>query len=294
VEFSQRDNQLSGKTIYAQVRGEQDNGEILGVAYVDHLRRKLGRAKLERVMSVRLTLVFLCAISIPIRAEIGIRVILGITDKEPARWDGSASVDRGRITKIDPWRFSKEDEILGKNSWKASTRQLTVRTATEARPVVSNEIILWLSGEDESTEIHLKTVQRDFSLRLSDLPYGKFGHALDGRVAVDRIPPSLQVTGSRDEQDYPVAALAPNGDIWLAYLESPQPGSRQTARSLECRAQRFLRIYSASGRGPGAGEAVLAESLERSDCHNGSRRRLVQAVDRGGRIGTAVDILVGE
>src|SRR5580704_4495005 len=99
-------------------------------------------------MSVRLLMVFLCAAIIPVRGEVGIRVILGITDKEPAGWDGSASVDRGRITKIDPWRFSKEDEILGGSSWKASTRQLMVRTATEARPVVSNGIILWLSGED--------------------------------------------------------------------------------------------------------------------------------------------------
>src|SRR5579863_7128448 len=134
-------------------------------------------------MSVRLVLALLCAMSIPGHAEVGIRVLLGVTDKEAAKWDGSASVDRGRITRIDPWRFSKEDEIIGTNSWKASTRQVMVRTATEAKPVVSNGVILWLSGEDESTEIKLTTAQGDFRLRLSDLPYGKFGHALDGRVA---------------------------------------------------------------------------------------------------------------
>ena len=210
-------------------------------------------------MSIRLLMVILCAVSIPVHAEVGIRVILGITDKEPAKWDGSASVDRGSITRIDPWRFSKEDEILG-DSWKASTRPLTVRTATEARPVVSNGIILWLSGEDESTEIKLKTAQGDFSLRLSDLPYGKFSHALDGRVAVDRIPPSVQVTSSLDEQDYPVAARAPNGDIWLAYLEFRHNQDHDKLRAPLTAAPKDFSGYSA----PPGGDQVLVKRFSQN------------------------------
>jgi hypothetical protein len=210
-------------------------------------------------MSIRLLMVILCAVSIPVHAEVGIRVVLGITDKEPAKWDGSASVDRGSITRIDPWRFSKEDEILG-DSWKASTRPLTVRTATEARPVVSNGIILWLSGEDESTEIKLKTAQGDFSLRLSDLPYGKFSHALDGRVAVDRIPPSVQVTSSLDEQDYPVAARAPNGDIWLAYLEFRHNQDHDKLRAPLTAAPKDFSGYSA----PPGGDQVLVKRFSQN------------------------------
>jgi hypothetical protein len=38
-------------------------------------------------------------------------------------------------------------------------------------------------------------------------------------VAADRIPQSTRLTASPDEQDYPVAAEALNGDLWLAYLE---------------------------------------------------------------------------
>ena len=52
-----------------------------------------------------MTLVFLCTVSIPGRAEVGIRAVLGITDKEPAKSDGSANIGRGRIARIDPWRF---------------------------------------------------------------------------------------------------------------------------------------------------------------------------------------------
>src|ERR1700691_883145 len=174
---------------------------------------------LETLMRPPLALILLFGLCVPCRAEVGVRLLLGITDKESAKWDGSATVDRGRITKTDPWRFSKEDEILGEASWKASTAPLMTRTAAEAKSVVDNVIILRLSGEDENSTVQVKTAQGDFSVRLADIPFGTFQHALAGRVAIDRLPPSSQVTSSLEEQDYPVAALAPNGDVWLAYLE---------------------------------------------------------------------------
>jgi hypothetical protein len=42
-------------------------------------------------------------------------------DREGKKWDGSASIDGGRIAKIDPWRFGKDDEIASDGSWKIST-----------------------------------------------------------------------------------------------------------------------------------------------------------------------------
>src|SRR5580693_993565 len=113
----------------------------------------------------------LCGLSIPATAEVGVRVLLGVTDKEAAKWDGSASVDHGRIVKTDPWRFTKEDEILGERSWKASTALVMNRTAAEAKSVVDNGVILWLSGEDENSTVAIKTAQGDFSVRLGDIPY---------------------------------------------------------------------------------------------------------------------------
>jgi hypothetical protein len=41
---------------------------------------------------------------------------------------------------------------------------------------------------------------------------------LNGRVLVDRIPPSTQLTKTTDEEDYPSAAVGKNGDVWLAYV----------------------------------------------------------------------------
>src|ERR1700722_16851272 len=118
---------------------------------------------------MRATAFFLTlGLCVPATAEVGVRVLLGVTDKEATKWDGSASVDLGRITKTDPWRFSKEDLILGASSWKASTAPVMNRTTAEAKSVVDNGVVLWLSGEDEHSTVQVKTAQGDFSVRLSD------------------------------------------------------------------------------------------------------------------------------
>lgn len=194
-------------------------------------------------------LLLLIAFAAPGTADVGIRILLGVTDKEAAKWDGSATVDRGRITRTDPWRFTKEDEILGVGSWKASTAPVMNRTAAEAKSVVENGVILWLSGEDETSNVSIATAQGNFSVRLADIPYGKFQHVLDGRVAVDRIPPSTQVTSSLEEQDYPAAAAAPNGDVWLAYLEFKHNPNHNKLRAPLTAAPKDFSAYTAAPGG---------------------------------------------
>ena len=167
-----------------------------------------------------LLILSLCVI--PLRADVGVRVLLGMMDRQAEKWDGSASIDRGRISKVDPWRFGKDDDIASDGSWKLSTGPVLSffrLVERQSSPVGPNGIILWFTGEDESSQISVKTAKGSFSFRLSDVPYGKFHYALDGNAAVDRIPPSWRLTDSPDEQDYPAAAVAPNGDIWLAYVE---------------------------------------------------------------------------
>ncbi len=202
-------------------------------------------------------LLLLIAFAAPGTADVGIRILLGVTDKEAAKWDGSATVDRGRITRTDPWRFTKEDEILGVGSWKASTAPVMNRTAAEAKSVVENGVILWLSGEDETSNVSIATAQGNFSVRLADIPYGKFQHVLDGRVAVDRIPPSTQVTSSLEEQDYPAAAAAPNGDVWLAYLEFKHNPNHNKLRAPLTAAPKDFSAYTAA---PG-GDQVFVKRL---------------------------------
>jgi hypothetical protein len=173
-------------------------------------------------MSNRLAVLLLLCSSMPVRADIGIRVLLGLMDRQGSSWDGSATVDRGRITKLDPWRFSKTDEIHADGSWKISTAPVMSflhLVERQTPPMGTNGVIVWLSGEDPTSEIRINTPRGPFSFKLADVPYGKFHYALDGNACVDRVPPSWRLTDSPDEQDYPAAAAAPNGDIWVAYVE---------------------------------------------------------------------------
>jgi hypothetical protein len=155
-------------------------------------------------------------------AQVGVRVLLGVTDQQPTVWDGSVSAQGASITRLDPWRFGKEDDITGSNSWKASTRPVLSflhLISGQKAPVGDNGVIVWLDKVEDNTELQVKTAQGDFTVRLSDIPYGKFQYALGGRAAVDRIPPSWQLTNSPDEQDYPAAVSGHNGEIWLAYQQ---------------------------------------------------------------------------
>ncbi len=196
--------------------------------------------------------ILLVAAGVPARADVGVRVLLGLMDREGKKWDGSASIDRGRITKVDPWRFGKDDEIAGDGSWKLSTAPVLSflhLVQRQTPPVGPNGVILWLSGEDEASEINVKTARGIFSFKLADLPYGKFHYALEGNAGVDRIPPSWRLTDSPDEQDYPAAAVTPNGDIWLAYVEFKHRPDHDRLRAPYTEPPKDLSLLAAKAEG---------------------------------------------
>ena len=153
--------------------------------------------------------------------QTGVRVLLGLNDKTSTRWDGSVTVQGGSVSRIDPWRFTPDDEIHRDNSWRVATHPILIDwdSWTDSPPFSDNGVIIWLSGESSDTQISIETARGDFHLRLGDLAFGRFEYKLAGRVAVDRIPASWQLTNTPDEEDYPAAAVSANGDIWLAYLD---------------------------------------------------------------------------
>src|ERR1700687_3426350 len=67
-------------------------------------------------------LILVLGLSLPAEAQIGVRVLLGVTDEAAAKWDGSVSAEGARVTRLDPWRFGKEDTIKDDGSWQISTR----------------------------------------------------------------------------------------------------------------------------------------------------------------------------
>jgi hypothetical protein len=173
---------------------------------------------LLRPFSSLLTILFAVAIASP--AAVGVRVVMGLGDQAAVEWDGSATVRAARLRTVDGWRFEGTDAIAADLSWKCSIHPIRLFGAQGRQPAaIANGVVLWLEGESEQTDIAIKTAQGAFSVKLSEIPYGTVAKAINGRVAIDRLPPTTRITRSPDEQDYPAAAADSSGAVWVAYLE---------------------------------------------------------------------------
>jgi hypothetical protein len=65
----------------------------------------------------------------------------------------------------------------------------------------------------------ITTAQGNFRFTPADLKYGTGLYKLGGRVYIDPVPASKRLSNAPGEEDYPATASAPNGDVWLAYVE---------------------------------------------------------------------------
>ena len=232
---------------------------------------------------------------ISMQQSMSFRVLFGVTDSEPTAWDGSVTVNGGQVRSIQGWRFAGEDSTDYRASWKLSTRRLQNRPAQQKKkggaggPMEDNGVIVTASLTSAQARFDVQTSQGGFSFTAQELPYGETKTALDGRVRIDRVPSSLQITTSAEEQDHP--AMAQSGDeVYLAYVDfthgdrsqdTPQQ-MRQEPKSFDFLArpvggdQVKLMRYSKSRRSWSAAEPV---SLPGQDI-----MRAAVAVDGKGRV----------
>src|SRR3984885_3624247 len=201
-----------------------------------------------------LLLLSLLLISFPAaRAQVSVRILFGVNDTESVRWDGTIAAQGGKIASIEPWRFEGADAIVG-TTWHFNThpiRLFNAGTQISSRGVsnvVANGIIANLTAPDGGTALKVTTAQGDFAFRLDELAYGRPLPELNGRVLVDRIPASVQITNTPDEEDYPSAAAGKNGDVWLAYVQFRHNPEHNTLRAaLETAPKDFAKWKSPTG-----------------------------------------------
>jgi hypothetical protein len=221
-----------------------------------------------------------------------VRILLGVGATAPVRWDGTVRVTGGAIASLYPWRFEGSDGISG-STWHCSTHPVrlfsgTTPAAPGGNNIVANGIVLTVASTAGDPEVNVTTAQGDFAFRLSELTYGNPVPRLGGKVVLDRVPASTQITNTKDEEDFPAAAAAKDGTVWLAYIQfhhnpdhnalraaldsPPNDFSRWRARTGGD--QVFLRKYSAGVWGPAI--AVTPAGLDLF--------RTAAAVDGQGRV----------
>jgi len=154
---------------------------------------------------------------------VGYRILLGLGDKQPTVWDGKISVSEGRVVSIQGWRFAETDSTDYRKRWKASTRHGVPTAAARQRgqkrgAIEENGVTVEVTAKSANTRFDVETAQGDFSFALGDVPYGETKTFLDGRVSVDRVPSTLQLTTSDEEQDFPAIAQS-DEEVYVAYVD---------------------------------------------------------------------------
>jgi len=150
------------------------------------------------------------------------RILLGVGDKEPSVWDGKISLSGGRIISIQGWRFAGSDSSDYQSSWRASTRRglppVGARAQGAQGPVLENGVIVGATLDAAGAAFSVETVQGNFSFSAEEAPYGEIRPALNGRVLIDRVPNTLQLTTSDEEQDFPAAAQTED-EVYASFVE---------------------------------------------------------------------------
>jgi hypothetical protein len=145
------------------------------------------------------------------------RILFGLADQNPTPWDGSVKLSAGSIRSITGWRFAGDDVTDYRATWKLQTRPSRPLQNPNGR-VLENGVVITAEIPDENVKFDIQTANGSFSFSPKQIPFGESQTFLDGRVAVDRVPPTTQLTPSQEDEDFP--AIAQSGDdVWAAYAE---------------------------------------------------------------------------
>ena len=153
------------------------------------------------------------------------RILFGIADTDPTVWDGKVSISTGTVLSIQGWRFSGGDSSDYRSAWKVSTRQGPGRAAAVRKqgangrgPMLDNGVLVGADLKDPNARYEITTAQGDFAFQAKEIPYGAAKTFLYGRVQVDRVPTTVQLNTSDEEQDHPAIAQA-GDDVYVSYVE---------------------------------------------------------------------------
>ncbi|HID07663.1 MAG TPA: hypothetical protein EYP10_11025 [Armatimonadetes bacterium] len=150
--------------------------------------------------------------SMPIFKGFSVQLTLGLKDNQPTNWTGTIKVSEGRLIRLDA-QLGKNDWLRG-NAWRLRTRRIGRRQRGAVRPVQLTAVF----DAPADAKVEVTTQQGNFSFIIGKLVYGKRALFLNGAVAVERVPPTIQITTQPTEDDFPACAMAPDGTVWCAYV----------------------------------------------------------------------------
>jgi hypothetical protein len=143
--------------------------------------------------------------------------------KEATVWDGQMSLSQGRVLAVRSWMGDPRDIIEG-TRWTVTTRRSIPWNAEqrakghEAMPLQDSALLIELVEAPPDAELKFETRQGNFDFRLADVPLGSSKAFLNGLAQVSRIASATTILSAPTEDDYPAAAIAPDGKLYVAYV----------------------------------------------------------------------------
>ncbi|MCS7252500.1 MAG: hypothetical protein RMK18_04110 [Armatimonadota bacterium] len=144
--------------------------------------------------------------------SVGVLITFGVTDKEPTKWSGEISVSNGQIISLTGFRLGAKMSVED-NRFIIWSRY----AGPQQKAIISPQVFAVILAKDDAT-ISASTKQGNFSAKIGDLSFWQPMLLLDGRVKVERVLPSFQLTRTPKEDDFPSVTVDFDGNLWLAYV----------------------------------------------------------------------------
>lgn len=157
--------------------------------------------------------------------SVALRFRFGMKDTDGTDWSGKLVLSGGEVKSIRGWRWMPGDHASG-DTFTVHTRRQPAQSRAERQraqrgermPMQDNGIVAVLSGVNNDTEVTFDALPGKAAFKLGDLPFGKRLRLLDDNLTVERCPAPQALAESLEDEDYPSAAVAKDGTIYVAYL----------------------------------------------------------------------------
>ena len=142
-----------------------------------------------------------------------LRLTLGLKATGSEDWSGAIELVGARLVRLR--RVAGLVQVRG-NSWTGRVQMRKRKGRRVGSPLVLDVLLERVGG---GAELRVRTRQGEFSVRVGGrIEPGATVLALDGRVRIQRLPLYGFIADGADEEDFPAAAVAPDGTVWVAYV----------------------------------------------------------------------------
>jgi hypothetical protein len=159
------------------------------------------------------------------------RIILGLKDTQPRRWEGRVEVTGGEIAGLAGWRFSGQDRANRDGTFAFLTKMQPLedqlregsyygQTGMEGQPgqrQVPEGLLLKIRGS-ASARVTVVSESSRLEFAAGDVAYGARLFLMEGNASVEKLPMERRISDPGAANDQPAATVTPEGSVWTAWV----------------------------------------------------------------------------